>query len=36
MGHKHFIESGAHLMLMPKNPSSLDGQSLIIQMVVHM
>jgi len=27
MGHKHFIESGAHLMLMPKNPSSLDGQS---------
>ena len=26
-GHKHFIESGAHLMLMPKNPSSMDGQS---------
>ena len=27
MGHKHFIESGAHLMLMPKDPSSMDGQS---------
>ena len=26
-GHKHFIESGAHMMLMPKNPKSLDGQS---------
>ena len=26
-GHKHFIESGAHIMLMPKDPSSLDGQS---------
>lgn len=26
-GHKHFIESGAHMMLMPKDPSSLDGQS---------
>ena len=26
-GHKHFIESGAHLMLMPKDPSSMDGQS---------
>ncbi len=26
-GHKHYIESGPHLMLMPKNPSSLDGQS---------
>jgi len=25
--HKHFIESGAHLMLMPKDPSSMDGQS---------
>ena len=23
-GHKHFIESGAHMMLMPKDPSSLD------------
>lgn len=27
MGHKHFIESGAHLMLMPKDPSSMNGQS---------
>ena len=27
MGHKYFIESGAHLMLMPKDPSSMDGQS---------
>ena len=26
-GHKHFIESGAHMMLMPKDPKSLDGQS---------
>ena len=26
-GHKHFIESGAHMMLMPKDPSSLDGQT---------
>ena len=26
-GHKHFIESGAHLMLMPKDPASLKGQS---------
>ncbi len=26
-GHMHYIESGAHLMLMPKDPSSLDGQS---------
>ena len=26
-GHKHFIEFGAHLMLMPKDPSSMDGQS---------
>ena len=26
-GHKHYIESGAHMMLMPKDPSSLDGQS---------
>ena len=26
-GHKHFIESGAHMMLMPKDPNSLDGQS---------
>ena len=23
-GHKHYIESGAHMMLMPKDPSSLD------------
>jgi len=26
-GHKHYIESGAHMMLMPKDPSSLDGQT---------
>ena len=26
-GHKHFIESGAHMMLMPKDPTSLDGQT---------
>ena len=26
-GHKHFIESGAHIMLMPKDPSSLEGQT---------
>ena len=26
-GHKHFIESGAHMMLMPKDPKSLEGQS---------
>ena len=26
-GHKHFIESGAHMMMMPKDPSSLDGQT---------
>jgi hypothetical protein len=26
-GHKHYIEAGAHLMLMPKDPSSMDGQS---------
>ena len=26
-GHKHFIESGAHMMLMPKDPSSLEGQT---------
>jgi len=24
-GHEHYIESGPHMMLMPKNPSSLDG-----------
>lgn len=27
MGHKHFIESGAHLMLMPKDPTSMDNQT---------
>ena len=27
MGHEHYIESGPHMMLMPKDPSSLDGQS---------
>ena len=26
-GHKHYIESGAHMMLMPKDPTSLDGQT---------
>ena len=26
-GHKHYIESGPHMMLMPKDPSSLDAQS---------
>ena len=26
-GHMHFIESGPHMMLMPKDPSSLQGQS---------
>jgi hypothetical protein len=26
-GRNNFIESGAHLMLMPKDPSSMDGQS---------
>jgi hypothetical protein len=26
-GHKHYIESGPHMMLMPKDPSSLNGQS---------
>jgi hypothetical protein len=26
-GHKHYIESGPHMMLMPKDPSSLDNQS---------
>tara|TARA_Y100001970_G_scaffold131137_1_gene161779 strand:- start:8 stop:622 length:615 start_codon:yes stop_codon:yes gene_type:complete len=26
-GHAHYIESGPHLMLMPKDPSSLEGQS---------
>ena len=26
-GHEHYIESGPHMMLMPKDPSSLDGLS---------
>ena len=26
-GHKHYIESGPHMMLMPKDPSSLDSQT---------
>ena len=35
-GHAHYIESGPHMMLMPKDPSSLDGQSTDSQRERHM